>query len=241
MPLRNDGIYWTPIRATEERCNLLQKSKRRAGRYGLRIQSKRSVTITWHMQFSPLVWLIPMPSRNDGIYWTPIRGTEERCNLLEKSKRRAGRYGLQIQSKRSVTITWQMQISPLVWLIPMPSRNDGIYWTPIRATEECCSHLQKSKRRAGGYGLRIQSKRSITITWHMQISPLVWLIPMPSHNDGIYWTPIRATEECCNLLEKSKRRAGIYGLRIQSKRTVTITWHMQFSPTSLADPNAVAQ
>jgi hypothetical protein len=148
---------------------------------------------------------------------------------------------LRIQSKRSITITWHMQISPLVWLIPMPSHNDGIYWTPIRATEECCSHLQKSKRRAGRYGLQIQSKRSVTVTWRMQFPPLVWLIPMPLRNDGIYWTPIRATEECCNLLEKSKRRAGIYGLRIQSKRTVTITWHMQFSPTSLADPNAVAQ
>jgi hypothetical protein len=178
-PSRNDGIYWTPIRATEKCCNLLQKFKRRAGRYVMRIQSKRSVTITWHMQISPLVWLIPMPLRNDGIYWTPIRATEERCNLLEKSKRRAGIYGLLIQSKRSVTITWHMQFSPLVWLIPMPSRNDGIYWTPIRATEERCNMLEKSKRRAGRYGLQIQSKRSVTITSHIQFSPLVWLIPMP--------------------------------------------------------------
>jgi hypothetical protein len=107
--------------------------------------------------FPPLVWLIPMPSCNDGIYWTPIRAIEERRNLLQKSKRRAGRYGLRIQSKRSVTITWHMQISPLVWLIPMPSRNDGIYWMPFRATEKCCNHLQKPNRRAGRYGLQIQS------------------------------------------------------------------------------------
>jgi hypothetical protein len=136
------------------------------------------------MQFSSLFWLIPMPSRNDGIYWTPLRATEECCNHLHKPKRRAGRYGLHIQSKRSVTITWHMQFSPLVWLIPMPSRIDGIYWTPIRATEECCNHLQKPKRRAGRCVLLIQSKRSVTITWHMQFSPLVWLIPMPSRNDA---------------------------------------------------------
>jgi hypothetical protein len=176
MPSQNDGIYWTPIRATEECCNHLQKPKRRAGRCVLQIQSKRSVIVTWHMQFSPLVWLIPMPSRNDGIYWTPIRATEECCNLLQKSKRRAGRYCLRIQSKRSVIFTWHMQFSPLVWLNPMPSRNDGIYWKPIRATEERCNLLQKSKRRAGRYCLRIQSKRSVIVTWHMQFSPLVWLI-----------------------------------------------------------------
>jgi hypothetical protein len=180
----------------------------------LRIQSKRSVTITGHMQFSPLVWLIPMLLCNDGIYWTPIRATEECCNHLQKLKRRAGRYGLRIQSKRSIIATWRMLFSPLVWLIPMPLRNDGIYWTPIIAIEECCNLLQKSKRRAGRCVLRIQSKRSVTITWHMQFSPLVWLIPMLLCNDGIYWTPIRATEECCNHLQKLKRRAGRYGLRI---------------------------
>jgi hypothetical protein len=102
---------------------------------------------------------------------------------------------------------------PLVWLIPMPLHNDGIYWTPIRATEEFCSQW-KPNRRAGSYSLRIQSKRSVTITWHMQFPPLVWLILMPLRNDGIYWTPIRATEERCNLLEKSKRRAGNCVLRI---------------------------
>jgi hypothetical protein len=86
-----------------------------------------------------------------------------------------------------------MQFSPLVWLIPMPSCNNGIYWTIIRATEECCNHFQKPKRRATRYGLLIQSKRSVTITWYMQFSPQVWLIPMPLRNDGIYWTIIRAT------------------------------------------------
>jgi hypothetical protein len=160
------------------------------------------------MQFSPLVLLIPMPLRNDGIYWTPLRATEECCNHLQKPKRRAGSCVLWIQSKRSFTITWHMQFSPLVLLIPMPLRNDGIYWTPIRATEECCNPLQKPKRRAGSFVLRIQSKRSVTITWHMQFSLLVWLIPMLSCNDGIYSAPLRATEECCNHLHKPKRRAG---------------------------------
>jgi hypothetical protein len=125
---------------------------------------------------------------------------------LQKPKRRAGSCVLRIQSKRFVTITWYMQFSPLVWLIPIPSHNDGIYWTPLRVTEECCNHLQKPKRRAGSCVLRIQLKRSVTITWHMQISPLVWLIPMPSRNDCIYWTPLRATEECCNT-SKSRNDA----------------------------------
>jgi hypothetical protein len=160
-----------------------------------------------HADF-PLVWLIPMPLHNDGIYSTPLRATEECCNHLQKPKRRACRFVLRIQSKRSVTITWHMQLSPLVWLIPMPLHNDGIYWTLLRATEECCNHLQKPKRRAGSCMLRIQSKRSVTITWHMQLSPLVWLIPMTLHNDGIYWTLLRATEECCNHFQKPKRRAG---------------------------------
>jgi hypothetical protein len=208
MPLRNDGIYWTPLRATEECCNHLQKPKQRTGSCVLKIQSNRSVTITWHMQFSLLVWLIPMLSCNDGIYSAPLRATEECCNHLHKPKRRAGSCVLRIQSKRSVTISWHMQFSPLVWLIPMLSHNDGIYWTPIRATEECCNHLQKLKRRACSCVLRIQSKRSVTITWHTQFSPLVWLIRVPLHNDSIYWTPLRATEECCNHLQKPKRRAG---------------------------------
>jgi hypothetical protein len=173
------------------------KSKRRAGRCVWRIQLKRFVTITWRMQFSPLIWLFPLPLRNDGIYWTPLRAIEERCNQLLKSKRRAGRCVWRILSKRSVTITWRMQFSPLVWLIRVSMCNEGIYWTPIRATEECCNHLQKSKRRAGRYGLRIQTKRSAIVTWHMQFSPLVWLIRVQSRNDGIYWTPIRANEERC--------------------------------------------
>jgi hypothetical protein len=182
------------------------------------------------MQFSPLVWLIPMPSHNDGIYWTPIRATVECCNNLQEPIRRAGRCVLRIQSKMSVTITWHIQFSPLVWLIPMPSHNDGIYWMPIRASEKWCNHLQEPIRRAGRCVLRIQSKMSVTITWHMQFLSLVWLIPMPLHNDGIYWMPIRATEECCNHLQEPKQRAGRCVLGIQSKRSVTITWHMQFSP-----------
>jgi hypothetical protein len=227
VQLSNDDIYWTPFRAIEERCNQLLKSKRRAGRCVLRIQSKRSVTITWRMQFSPLVWLIPVPLCNDGIYWTPFRATEECCNQLLKSKRRAGRCVWRIQSKRSVTITWRMQFFPLVWLIPVPLPNFGIYWTPFRATEERCNQLLKSKLRAGRCVWRIQSKRSVTITWLMQLFPLVWLIPVPLRNDGIYWTPFRATEECCNQLLKNKRRAGRCNWRIQSKRFVTITWRMQ--------------
>jgi hypothetical protein len=138
-------------------------------------------------------------------------------STYQEPKQRAGRCVLQIQSKRSVTITWRMQFSPLVWLIPMPSRNYGIYWTPIRANEECCNHLQELNRRAGRCVLRIQSKRSVTITWHMQFSPLVWLILMPLHNDGIYWMPISASKVWCNLLQKSKRRAGRCVLQIQSK------------------------
>jgi hypothetical protein len=44
------------------------------------IDSLRYMIVNWHMLLSPLVWLIRLQSRNDGIYWTPIRANEERCN-----------------------------------------------------------------------------------------------------------------------------------------------------------------
>jgi hypothetical protein len=134
-----------------------------------------------------------------------------------------------------------MQFSPFVWLIPVPLCNDGIYWTSFRAIEEGCNQLLKSKRRAGRCVWRIQSKRSVTIAWRLQLFPLVWLIPVPLCNDGIYWMPFRATEERCNQLLKTKRRAGrcIFANPVEKVRHNYLV-HAVF-PIRLADPGTIVQ